>query len=92
MLDSVRCWLSLIRFCIWFIKFQKVTCSKGLKGGILKVIVVTSCNYKGQRERLKKMFALPVDHDKIQLKGTLPSVVRMPPLYPGSLCWKKTNK
>lgn len=35
------------------------------------------------------MFTLPVDHDKIQLKGTLPSVVKMPPLYPGSLCWKK---
>lgn len=54
---------------------------------MLEVITVISCNCKGHREWLRQMFALPVDRDKIQLKGTLPSVVKMPPLYPGSLFW-----
>lgn len=54
--------------------------------GILNVIIVTSCNCKRYREWLKQMFALPVGRDKKQLKGRLPSVVKMLPLYPGSLC------
>lgn len=60
--------------------------------GILEVIIVTSRNWNGYREWLRQMFALPVDRDKIQLKGTLPSVVKMPPLYPGSLFWINKEK